>query len=388
MKVPQLRFPEFDGVWKPAKAGDAFTHSKVKGETGLPIYSVTLDQGLVPRDSLVRKMGADAADDQNLRAKPGDLVYNMMRMWQGAVGVAHQDCMVSPAYVVISPKNSVSSDFFNYWFQNKRMLYLLWAFSHGLTSDRLRLYFNDFSRIPVGLPKPEEQSKIAEFLGSVDAKLTALEDEREALTQFKTGLMQQVFTQRLRFARSDGTSFPEWQEMPFSEIAERSRQVADPENLAGDTPVVELENLQSGTGRIIGLSTLDGQTSLKSKFSAGEVLFGKLRPYLRKFARPDFDGVCSSEIWVFRGLNVSNEFLFYLIQSEQFGQVACISTGSKMPRSDWSAIVEARFEIPHREEQSKISTAFAQLDRKIQSMSDKITLFEEFKKGLLQQLFA
>ena len=144
MNVPELRFPEFEGEWKDSKAGDAFTNSRAKGETGLPLYSVTMDRGLVRRDSLDRHMHGDAADETNLRAQTGDIVYNMMRMWQGAAGIAKEECMVSPAYVVLAPKQQTSSAFFKYRIENARMLYLLWAYSHGLTSDRLRLYFADF----------------------------------------------------------------------------------------------------------------------------------------------------------------------------------------------------------------------------------------------------
>lgn len=144
--VPKLRFPEFQGDWKPSHAGDAFRNSRAKGEAGLPIYSVTIDRGLVPRDTLDRQLAADAEDGVNLRAQKGDLVYNMMRMWQGAVGLAEQECMVSPAYVVLAPKKGTSSEFFNFWFKSARMLHLLWAYSHGLTNDRLRLYFDDLRK--------------------------------------------------------------------------------------------------------------------------------------------------------------------------------------------------------------------------------------------------
>jgi type I restriction enzyme S subunit len=141
MTKPTLRFPEFVEPWCEGTAGDAFSNSKAKGEAGLPIWSVTLDRGMVPRDSIERHLESDAADELNLRAQPGDLVYNMMRMWQGAVGQATEECMVSPAYVVLSPKKGISPTFFDYWFKSPRMLSKLRAYSHGLTKDRLRLYF-------------------------------------------------------------------------------------------------------------------------------------------------------------------------------------------------------------------------------------------------------
>lgn len=385
--APRLRFPEFKDPWKPGHAGDAFKNSRAKGAAGLPIYSVTMDRGLVRRDSMDRHMAADAADGQNLRAQRGDVVYNMMRMWQGAVGLAPEECMVSPAYVVLSPKKHTSPQFFDQWFKGKRMLYLLGAYSHGITSDRLRLYADDFARIPLHLPSLPEQQKIAVFLGAVDAKLAALATKQAALGRFKAGLMQKLFSQQIRFKRDDGGAFPDWEELPFEKIASRGRSAFNPQKLKDRPTLIELENIESGTGKIVGHSDLDGQISLKSTFRTGDVLFGKLRPYLRKYARPNFDGVCSSEIWVLHGRKVSNAFLFYLVQSSLFIQVANISTGSKMPRSDWATIADTGFEIPHPDEQAKIADALSAMDAKIQTVADQLARLQTFKKGLLQQMF-
>ena len=86
MDAPKLRFPEFSGSWKPAKAGEAFKNNRTRGREGLPIYSVTMDRGMVRRDSIGREIEADDEKSANLRAQPGELACNMMRMWQGDVG--------------------------------------------------------------------------------------------------------------------------------------------------------------------------------------------------------------------------------------------------------------------------------------------------------------
>jgi len=236
-------------------------------------------------------------------------------------------------------------------------------------------------------PTLPEQQKIAAFLGAVDARLAALAARQAALGRFKAGLMQKLFSQQLRFTRDDGGAFPDWEEYPFEKIAFRTRSAFNPQKSREKPTLIELENIEGGTGKIVGHSDLEGQISLKSVFQAGDVLFGKLRPYLRKYAQPNFDGVCSSEIWVMRGRKVSNAFLFHLVQSSQFIQVANISTGSKMPRSDWSTIADTGFEIPHPDEQAKIANALTTMDAKIQAVADQATKLQTFKKGLLQQMF-
>jgi type I restriction enzyme, S subunit len=221
----------------------------------------------------------------------------------------------------------------------------------------------------------------------VDARIAALRARVLGLETYKRGLMQALFGQRLRFTQPDGTAFPDWEEKPFAEIATRVRKIFDPTKSDDRPTLVELENIESMSGQVIGESDLVGQISLKTEFKAGDVLFGKLRPYLRKFARPDFDGVCSSEIWVMRGTKVSNSFLHYLVQSTQFNQLANISSGSKMPRSDWAIIAESGFQIPHPDEQAKIAEALQSMDTKIAAVQAQVLKMQAFKKGLLQQMF-
>ncbi len=192
---PRLRFPEFQnaGEWVIRKAGTLFSNRVTKGEQGLPIYSVTMHDGMVKRDSFDRNFYdiEDAAG--NKKACKEDIAYNMMRMWQGALGVAPEDCLVSPAYIVLAPMKDALPVFFQYLFKLPATLLLLTSHSRGLTKDRLRLYYDDFARIPLRCPAPPEQQRIASCLSSLDALITAETQKLEALKTHKKGLMQQLF---------------------------------------------------------------------------------------------------------------------------------------------------------------------------------------------------
>jgi type I restriction enzyme S subunit len=233
--VPELRFLEFEEEWQFKRGNDLFLNSRIKGEDGLPIYSVTLNNGLVPRASLDKKMENDAASGDNLRAQAGDLVYNMMRMWQGALGLAHEEYMISPAYVVLSGKAKTDTKFFEYNLKRPRSIYDLWAYSYGLTNDRLRLYSKDFLRIKFCVPEEKvEQQKIASFLTSIDDKLTKLRRKRELLNDFKRGLMQQLFSQTIRFKQGDGSAFPEWETLKANLLFRNCSN----KNHTGDLPIL------------------------------------------------------------------------------------------------------------------------------------------------------
>ena len=171
---PATRFPEFSDEWTQDRLGQWFSSSRAKGSEGLPTLSVTQDRGLVNRDELERKQETNLTAKEHLLVRDGDIAYNMMRMWQGAFGRANLDGIVSPAYVVLRGKNGVDTRFFEYAFQRSRSIYLFWAYSYGLTKDRLRLYANDFTRIPFSAPSLPEQQKIADFLSALDRRIDQL----------------------------------------------------------------------------------------------------------------------------------------------------------------------------------------------------------------------
>lgn len=193
--VPRLRFPEFRraGTWKENKAEKLFANRIEKGESGLPIYSVTTNNGMIKRSSLDRDFDDIAEPADNKKAHRLDIAYNMMRMWQGACGVAVEDCMVSPAYIVLAPKKGVNSAFFGYLFKLPQYLKKLTSHSRGLTLDRLRLYYKDFAEILLLYPSIKEQKRIADCLASVDELIRVNIQKLEAMKSKKQGLMQGLF---------------------------------------------------------------------------------------------------------------------------------------------------------------------------------------------------
>lgn len=192
--TPRLRFPKFTKAkaWPKTFAGRVFLNRIERGEPGLPIYSVTTTDGLVPRASLDRKIDDLAETSANKTVREGDLAYNMMRMWQGALGIAPEDCLVSPAYIVLEPQE-VNPLFFYHLFKQPFMLQTLTAHSRGLTEDRLRLYYDDFAKISVPCPSRAEQDQIAELLSSVDRKIFEQEQELRFLKTHRGGMTQRLF---------------------------------------------------------------------------------------------------------------------------------------------------------------------------------------------------
>ena len=141
----------------------------------------------------------------------------------------------------------------------------------------------------------------------------------------------------------------------------------DPAN-CGDLPYIGLEHIGQGTLSLLGIGSAGDVESTKTAFRAGDILFGKLRPYFRKVVRPNFDGICSTDIWVVRPkAGVDAGYLFYLMASKAFvGFASQGSEGTRMPRAKWEHVAQYAVRLPSVSEQRAIAYVLGVLDDKIE----------------------
>ena len=175
-----------------------------------------------------------------------------------------------------------------------------------------------------------------------------------------------------------------WEQRKFEEIAVRSSVICSDDTL----PRVEYEDIVSGTGRLN--KDIYAKQSSKSGivFHQGDVLYGKLRPYLQNWLLPTFDGLAVGDFWVLQPQNADSSFLYRLIQSRQFDEVANQSTGTKMPRADWKLVSKTVFSIPSNiSEQAAIGTYFTALDSLITLHQRKFEKLTNVKKSMLEKMF-
>ncbi|HAS6289708.1 TPA: restriction endonuclease subunit S [Vibrio parahaemolyticus] len=180
-----------------------------------------------------------------------------------------------------------------------------------------------------------------------------------------------------------------WTTVEFGEFVSIKCSKFDPKSQSYKKKCIELEHIEQQSGRTIGYTSTLESTSTKNVFSKGDVLFGKLRPYLKKFTLAPFDGVCSSEIWVLSpNKHLRKNFLYYLIQTDSFLDQANKSCGTKMPRADWKVVSKYRFLLPPLDEQQKIVEVLSTVDKKIDLIDQKIAETEKLKTCLIQKLFS
>ena len=193
--------------------------------------------------------------------------------------------------------------------------------------------------------------------------------------------MTKKIVPKLRFEFSSS-----WESKKLKDIIQISKEKYNPDSDKTNYKCIELEHLAQETGLLLGYTDSINQNSIKNKFHEDNILFGKLRPYLKKFYYTNFVGVCSSEIWVF-DTNEYSKYIYYLIQTKKFLDISNVSAGSKMPRSDWNFMKNFVFSIPDIKTQKEIANLFSMIDNKIELLEKKYQQYQNFKKYLMQQIF-
>ncbi|MEM0734144.1 restriction endonuclease subunit S [Neisseria perflava] len=184
---------------------------------------------------------------------------------------------------------------------------------------------------------------------------------------------------RLRF--KDFTEV--WEEKVLGEILSVRNEFVDSSLYDLD---VELENLISNSGILVGDTSVRTQTT--SSFRKGDILFGRLRPYLNKWWLAEKDGVKSGEIWALEtSSKYSNSFAYLLVQSRKFLETANVTSGTKMPRADWRSLTAITFKSPSKPEQTHLGLFFSRLDSQIAESRAVLEKSRQLKKAMLAKMF-
>ena len=191
--VPEIRFAGFTDPWEQRKLGELFFESNERSSS-MEILSVSVAKGIYPASESDRDTNPGASLVNYKVVHKGDVVYNSMRMWQGAVGSSDYDGIVSPAYVVARPTIELDSTCFGYLLKRPEMLYKYLCDSQGNSKDTQTLKYDRFADIEATMPANlEEQRAISACLGSVDHLITLHQRKLELLQNIKKSLLDKMF---------------------------------------------------------------------------------------------------------------------------------------------------------------------------------------------------
>ncbi len=392
--TPEIRFEGFTDPWEQRKLGELCTFSKGHGyskadirDAGTPLilygrlytqyesrieevdtFTVEQDGSILSRgNEVIVPASGETAEDIAIASS----VRRSGIILGGDLNVVTPTGKLDPDYTALAITYSKAHDDLAKRAQGKSVVHV-----HG----------NDIAEVEISYPSESEQKRISSVVLNLDSLITLHQRKYDKLCTVKKSMLDKMFPKlgetepEIRF---EGFTDP-WEQRKFSDLTDRvSIQSSD-----SDLPQVEYEDIVSGEGTL-NKDLRDkegGKTGIK--FYAGDVLYGKLRPYLMNWLYPQFNGVAVGDFWVLRATKCDSSFLYRLIQTNNFQRLANVSSGSKMPRADWNLISQSFFAVPaDHAEQKAIAKSLAELDSLITLHQRKLELLRNIKKSLLDRMF-
>ena len=196
-KIPKFRFDGFSGDWEQRKLGELYIERNERGNDSLQILSVSIHTGVsdkaLDEETLGKfvKRSEDKSTYKHVYA--GDLIFNMMRAWQGAIGVAKNEGMISPAYISAIPNDEVYPLFMDYALRRDSAIAEINNLSYGVTDFRKRLYWDSFVKVGCKIPSVNEQRKIYDCFKNLDNLITLHQRKLEKLKVIKKSMLESMF---------------------------------------------------------------------------------------------------------------------------------------------------------------------------------------------------
>ena len=373
--------------WEEYTLGDIYTERKEPGNENLPLLMVSIHSGVsdgeVDGADLPKKVKRIEDKSQYKRAATGDLVFNMMRAWQGDIGTVRTEGMVSPAYIVAEPNGLVDPLFMDYLMRTPRMVGTIHKQSYGVTDFRLRLYWDSFAPIHCVLPSVPEQEKIGEAV-DIQNKIIDLKEKLLAEKQRqKKYLMQQLLTGKIRLPGFDG----EWMYVRANQIF---RNVTDKKHNG------TLEVLSATQDRGIiprSLVDIDIKYAVESLTGYKKVAKGNFVISLRSFQGgieySEYSGIVSPAYTVLSSIYPieDNYYKQFFMSTDYINRlniaVYGIRDGKQISYNDFGRI---RIPYPPLDEQKAIAAVLETADKEIEILKRNIEQEKQKKKALMQLL--
>lgn len=394
--VPELRFQEFEADWEKKRLGDLgefkgggtpSTENLEYWNGDIPwISSSDIIEDDILNINITRYLTMTALSESATKIIPKESVLFVSRVGVGKLAVSQEDLCTSQDFANLITKHN--SYYVAYYFLSKNKL--LHQYSQGTSIKGFTI--GDLKSIPINIPINKEQQKIASFLTAVDTKLQQLTTKKELLEQYKKGVMQQLFSQQLRFKEDDGSDFGDWEEKKLGEVGDiiggGTPDTTNTEYWDGDiqwfTPTEVSKKFIDKSNRTI--TTLGLKKSSARILPKGTILFTSRATIAElSFAKEECTTNQGFQSIIVNELN-NSEFIYYWIinNKKQFIRKSQGSTFLEISKNEMKKI---KMLIPNLLEQQKIARYLSSLDAKIEAVQTQLEKTQQFKKGLLQGMF-
>ena len=398
---PKLRFPGFDEPYKQCRIGDIYAERSQRGASNMELLSVTMNDGVMPRSEIEGKDNSSEDKSSYKIVHKGDMVYNSMRMWQGANGISPCDGIVSPAYTVLMPKQEINNGYFAALFKNSNLINEFRKNSQGMTSDTWNLKYPQIETIKVQIPSISEQNKVSEIFRILDERIAAQSQLIDTLKKYKRGLSNVLFDGLLEDSNSHLCTFGNVMTILQNNTFSRDDLSSDCDGIRnihyGDVLIKygALVDFRNTVIPSIRANRDISKFSESSYLQNGDVVFADTAEDYTVGKATEIIG--AENVAALSGLHTipcrpqkkfAPMYLGYYFNSDYFKrQLYPMIQGTKVSSISKSEMVKSKIIIPNMQLQSRIASILKALDDRIDAAKLTSARIIEFRKGLLQQLF-
>ena len=376
--------------WEVTKIGQLYLERNEKvSDREYEALSVTKHGILKQLESAAK---TDNGDNRKL-VKSGDFVINSRSDRRGSCGISKFDGSVSLINIILMPTQKIANGYYNYLFRTENFADEFYKYGNGIVDDLWSTKWTSMKKILVPFPSLRTQQRIADYLdekcGEIDATIAKQKESIEKLKAYKQSLISETVTKGLdKSAPLKPSGIDYLGDIPSHwEIKKLKFLVSLIDNKTKDGHSISLENIESGTGKLIETeNTYDGEGI---SFKENDLLFGKLRPYLAKVYLSALKGRALGDFYVMRANKGTNpNFLKFVLLSDWFIKIVDSSTyGTKMPRASWDFTGGMRIPLPPISEQDCISSYLeikcSEVDTFIIEKRNIIQKLDAYKKSLI-----
>ena len=385
-KRPKLRFPGFDEPYKQCRIGDIYAERSQRGASDMELLSVTMNDGVKPRSEIEGKDNSSEDKSNYKIVRKGDMVYNSMRMWQGANGISPCDGIVSPAYTVLMPKQEINNGYFAALFKSANLINEFRKNSQGMTSDTWNLKYPQIETIKVQIPSVSEQDKVSELFGVLDARIVAQAQLVESLKKYKRGLLHDVLSEKIKITTET------WTEHRIGEFLHSKNIKQLPTT---DAPLMAF----TATGGVCdkgerydrGFLVKDASSKLYKRTDLNDFIYSSNNLDVGSIGLNLYGSAVISDVYeIFSIKDADPWFISEAIKQKPIMcrilkyRQGCLYGQYRIYAEDFLGV---SVKIPSYEAQKKIGAVFSKIDGKITQEQILLDCLEKARTFFLQQLF-
>lgn len=402
MIVPKLRFSEFKDEWNEKLLSDFTTFSKGKGLSKSDIVKngknpcIRYGELYTTYGSTISEAISYTNLDKNncVLSKKNQIIIPSSGETQ--IDIATASCVLSDDIILGGDLNILTT--------NENGIFLAYYLSSAKKNDIaqlaqgnsvVHLYAKELATLKINYPSKEEQTKIAEFLSTVDNKISQLSRQLELLNQYKKGVMQKIFSQEIRFKNDNGEDFGEWEEVPLNQIASKvtvkNRGNKVTEVLTNSATQGIIKQSDFFDREIVSESNINGYYVVEVDdfvYNPRISVHAPVGPIKRNKIT---QGIMSPLYTVFRFKEGNLDFLSYFFETNFWHDYvkSVANSGARHDRMNItnSDFLEMPILLPSIQEQEKIAEFLTAIDKRIDHTTAQLTHTKQWKKGLLQQMF-